>query len=234
MRRFALRLLGVSGIAVVLAAMAGAWRARPAPGVRVEDLAVEAKEGAGAPLEAPVETGRAETADQGCEAGYRGIDGNRCEPLQADGAPYSSAQLAKFRKMVESQLVSKANFLVPRTLSVDDTRKEARELARAKALAELVHARRATEDEIDEYFNFRERVVAFRMQILTYLHAETGGAVKYQDPDLDPDKITDPILGDYHRRLTSEAHRDYLGRKKARKDHGLPEEERIDWPGARL
>jgi hypothetical protein len=179
---------------------------------------------------------RATDANADCGSGYRAIGSGLCEPLQADGHPYRSEQLAKYRAMLQSRLVSKANFLVPRLMPIDELQNHRQLIERMTTLSNRIQAHHASEDDINEYFNFRERVTSYRLQVLRYARARGGGATSEKEDadEFDLEQSGDALLRDYHQQIVSRGHADYLARKKARIENGLPEEDHVDWPGARL
>jgi hypothetical protein len=200
--------------------------ARRVPSVeRAAEHAAREPEHAASPVHAdPAEPRAAPAPDPVCGAGHV-LVGGACRPRDpvTQGA-YSAAELAKFDAMRATPYIGRHNYFVPAVLTPAEAAKRQLLAARMASLREAIKARQASEAEIEEFFQYRLRLVGYKMQLVTYMHVQAGGPISKHDPELSADDITDPGVRERYDALAAETNAIFEEQKRARLDHGLPAE----------
>ena len=161
--------------------------------------------------------------------------GGKCVPIDlSTGEMYDEKTLALFARMLGSRFVSKKNFWVPQVLTEEQAQKKARDFEYANKLFATIKEGNATEDELGAFFNFQDRVLHYKMQIVTFLHAEaTGQLTSGRELNLVEADFESEQLKEHFVSIQKEQEKNFEIRRKARKANGLPENEHVDWAGAR-
>lgn len=114
--------------------------------------------------------------------------------LAAESTRYSKEELRTFEALRDSPFLTEKNFLIPKSRSTKDQIAFNQRIEELNQIRERIGKGTANEEEINRFFTFREKTLNYRLQLIHQLHAERGGTLSKNDPNLDLHEIKDPAV----------------------------------------